>query len=118
MICNIQIAHISTAFEDLPATEQRITTHARISERKTQLWHYRSRPPKPPKTDDWPRTINITLSFEAALQLQLNLQHALLDINKLNRSTKEGKRGAVDLCLWTGERTITSTSVDGCPSGK
>lgn len=55
----------------------------------------------------WPKAINVVLSFEDALKLQLALQARLMEINSLNRSTKEGKAAAVNLCLYTDANRIT-----------
>ena len=55
----------------------------------------------------WPKAINVVLSFEEAMKLSLSLQHRLLDINSLNRSTREGKAAAVNLCLYPDHRRIT-----------
>ncbi len=61
----------------------------------------------PPVGAGWPKAINIVLSFEEAMKLSLSLQHRLLDINSLNRSTREGKAAAVNLCIYTGTGRIT-----------
>ena len=61
----------------------------------------------PAKADAWPKAINIVLGFEEALKLQLALQARLLDINRLNRSTREGKAAAVNLCVYTDHQRIT-----------
>ncbi len=55
----------------------------------------------PPRGDSWPTSINIVLSFEETLKLQLALQARLMAINSLKRSTKEGRAAAVDLCVHT-----------------
>jgi hypothetical protein len=41
--------------------------------------------------------LNILVSFEDALKLNLAIDECLRRLNKYNRSTKEGKRGAVNL---------------------
>ena len=61
----------------------------------------------PTETEYWPKTINITLSFEETLKLHLGLGQMLGRLNEYNRSTKEGRRSAVDLCLFTGDKQIT-----------
>jgi hypothetical protein len=61
----------------------------------------------PEYREGWPKSVNMIMSFEEALKLQLGLQHALLEINKLKRSTVEGRRAAVNLCLHTGSQRIT-----------
>ena len=61
----------------------------------------------PAKAEGWPKAINIVLGFEEALKLQLALQARLMDINRLNRSTREGKAAAVNLCVYTDHPQIT-----------
>ena len=61
----------------------------------------------PPLKPEWPAAINIVLSFEEAMKLALSLQHRLLDINSLNRSTREGKAAGVNLCIYTTHGRIT-----------
>lgn len=54
-----------------------------------------------------PKGINITLSFEEALKLHLGLLQALGRLNSYNRSTRDGKASAVNLCVFTDLRSIT-----------
>ena len=61
----------------------------------------------PAKKDGWPKAINVVLGFEEALKLKLALEARLLDINRLNRSTREGKAAAVNLCVYTDHQQIT-----------
>ena len=61
----------------------------------------------PAVADTWPKAINIVMSFEEALKLQLALQDRLLTINRLNRSTKEGKAAAVNLCVYPRANRVT-----------
>lgn len=61
----------------------------------------------PERKDGWPTAINMYLSFEQALKLQLGLQHALLELNKLNRSTTSGRLAGVNLCLYTDVMALT-----------
>ena len=61
----------------------------------------------PGKADDWPKAINVVLSFEDALKLQLALQAGLMEVNRLNRATKEGKAAGVNVCLYTDAHRIT-----------
>lgn len=61
----------------------------------------------PPRQESWPRAINIHLSFEEALRLHLGLQHALPELNKVNRATTVGRRTAVNLCVHTEARRVT-----------
>ncbi|MBE3037344.1 MAG: hypothetical protein IMZ62_00805 [Chloroflexi bacterium] len=61
----------------------------------------------PPPQAGWPPAVKIVLGFEDAMKLQLALQARLLDMNRLNRSTREGKTAAVNLCVHVGIRRIT-----------
>ena len=61
----------------------------------------------PAPTGSWPLAINIVLSFEEAMKLNLAIQARLLNINRLNRSTKAGKAAAVNLCAYRDTRRIT-----------
>jgi hypothetical protein len=67
--------------------------------------HFSPRP-----QEGWPPAVNIVLGFEEAMKLQLALQARLLDMNRLNRSTKEGKTAAVNLCVHVGISRITVNS--------
>lgn len=57
--------------------------------------------------DDWPKAINVFLSFEEALKLHLGLGQILGRLNEYNRSTTEGCRSAVNLCVYTDVKQIT-----------
>ena len=48
-----------------------------------------------------PKAINMTLSFEDALKLHLSLGQILGKLNSYDRSTKAGRRSAVNLCVHT-----------------
>lgn len=74
----------------------------------------------PPLKPEWPKAINIVLSFEEAMKLSLSLQHRLLDINGLNRSTKDGKAAAVNLCVYTqtGRITVNADKTKQIKQGK
>jgi hypothetical protein len=61
----------------------------------------------PPLSDDVPKAVNIHISFEEAMRLHLGLGQALAKLNSYDRSTKAGKRSAVNLCLFTQEKRIT-----------
>jgi len=61
----------------------------------------------PERQEGWPTAVNMYLSFEQALKLNLGLQHALLELNKLNRSTTAGRRAGVNLCLYTDINQLT-----------
>jgi len=65
----------------------------------------------PPPSLVWPPAINVVIGFEEALKLNLALDEALRDINKLHRGTKEGKRAAVNLCVYT-KRTSPQITVN------
>jgi hypothetical protein len=61
----------------------------------------------PPQQDDWPKAINIVLSFEEAMRLHLGLGQLLGKLNGYNRATKEGRESAVNLCLFLSTCRIT-----------
>jgi hypothetical protein len=48
-----------------------------------------------------PRAINIHMTFEDALKLHFGLGQALAKLNSYNRSTTDGKRATVNLCVFT-----------------
>lgn len=51
--------------------------------------------------DGTPKAINMILSFEDALKLHLSLGQILGKLNSYNRSTKAGRRSAVNPCVYT-----------------
>lgn len=53
-----------------------------------------------------PKAINMTLSFEDALKLHLSLGQILGKLNSYDRSTKAGRRSAVNLCVYTQAERI------------
>lgn len=53
-----------------------------------------------------PKAINVTLSFEEALKLHLSLGQLLGHLNGYNRSTSDGKRMAVNLCVYTQQKRV------------
>ena len=55
----------------------------------------------PPIPEGTPKAINMTLSFEEALKLHLSLGQILGKLNGYDRSTKAGKKSAVNLCVYT-----------------
>lgn len=61
----------------------------------------------PPANANWPKAINVVVSFEDALKLHLSLGQALAKLNSYNRSTKGGRRSAVNLCVYTQTHRIT-----------
>jgi hypothetical protein len=61
----------------------------------------------PPKEDEWPKAINVHISFEEALRLHLGLGEILGKLNGYNRNTKAGRDSAVNLCLYPQAKRIT-----------
>lgn len=61
----------------------------------------------PPRGEDWPKAINVVLSFEEALKLHLGLGQILGKLNSYNRNTKAGRDSAVNLCVFTDVSSIT-----------
>ncbi len=59
-----------------------------------------------PKLNDVPKAINVNVSFEEALKLHLSLGQALGKLNSYNRSTKQGRDAAVNLCIYTQQGRI------------
>ncbi len=59
-----------------------------------------------PKLTDAPKAINVHVSFEEALKLHLSLGQALGQLNSYNRSTKQGRDAAVNLCIYTQQGRI------------
>jgi hypothetical protein len=55
--------------------------------------------------------MNIELRFEEALKLRLSLEQALLRLNSYNRSTSQGKRSGVNICLFPHKQRITVNPV-------
>jgi hypothetical protein len=45
------------------------------------------------------RVLNVLIPFEEALKLSLAMQACVMELNQKNRSTKEGKRTAMNLAL-------------------
>ena len=60
----------------------------------------------PALPDAVPPAMNMVLSFEEALKLHLSLGQLLGHLNGYNRSTSDGKRTAVNLCLYTKQKRI------------
>lgn len=54
-----------------------------------------------------PLAMNIVISFEEALKLHLSIGQALAKLNSYNRSTTDGRRSAVNLCLYPHKRRVT-----------
>ena len=69
----------------------------------------------PPRGEDWPKAINVVLSFEEALKLHLGLGRSatggqtipLGKLNSYNRNTHAGRDSAVNLCVFTDVTSIT-----------
>ena len=61
----------------------------------------------PDQAANWPKGINIHISFEEAMRLHLGLAQILGKLNSYDRSTKAGRRSAVNLCLYRKVRRIT-----------
>ena len=63
----------------------------------------------PPKDKLTPNTkiFNINVSFENALKLNLALDECIRKLNKYNRSTKQGKRSAVNFSIHLSQDRIT-----------
>ncbi|WP_437186793.1 hypothetical protein SH668x_000155 [Planctomicrobium sp. SH668] len=61
--------------------------------------------PKVP--DGMPKALNVHISFEEAMRLHLGLGQALAKLNSYDRSTKEGKKSAVNLCVYLQAGRIT-----------
>lgn len=53
-----------------------------------------------------PKAINVQISFEEALKLHLSLGQLLGHLNGYNRSTSDGKRMGVNLCVYTKQQRI------------
>lgn len=61
----------------------------------------------PNLSEDAPNAVNITISFEEALKLQIGLVQILGKLNTYNRATTAGRRSAVNLCLYPKKQSIT-----------
>lgn len=61
--------------------------------------------PKVP--EGMPKALNVHISFEEAMRLHLGLGQALAKLNSYDRSTKAGKRSAINLCLYLDKGRIT-----------
>ncbi len=68
--------------------------------------HFCNEPSKPLK-DNKIKSVNVTLSFEEALKLQLALHDAVSWINGLDRSRAAGKNAAVNVCIYPESQYIT-----------
>ncbi|MFL5329884.1 MAG: hypothetical protein ACJ8C4_13325 [Gemmataceae bacterium] len=61
----------------------------------------------PPLVAGMPVALNIHVSFEEAMRLHLGLGQALGKLNSYDRSTKAGRKSAVNLCLYLQKQRIT-----------
>lgn len=55
------------------------------------------------------KSVNLALSFEEALKLHFSIGQALAHLNSLDRSRKEGKNAAVNICLFPESGYVTVT---------
>ena len=61
----------------------------------------------PPVPEGMPKALNVKISFEEAMRLHLGLGQALAKLNSYDRSTKAGKRSALNLCVFLQKNRIT-----------
>jgi hypothetical protein len=61
----------------------------------------------PAREIEWPKAINVHISFEEALRFHLGLGELLGQLNKYNRATTAGRRSAVNLCVYAQKHRIT-----------
>ena len=61
----------------------------------------------PAREEEWPKAINVHISFEEAMRPYLGLSEVLSQLNKHNRATTAGRRSAVNLCSYPLKRRIT-----------
>ena len=61
----------------------------------------------PPVPAEMPKALNLHISFEEAMRLHLGLGQALAKLNSYDRSTKDGRRSAVNLCVYPHVQRIT-----------
>lgn len=66
-----------------------------------------------------PKALNAHISFEEAMRLHLGLGQALAKLNSYDRSTKSGRRSAVNLCVYlqAGRITINEGTVKEASRG-
>src|SRR5262245_11608585 len=65
----------------------------------------------PKREDIGPDTkcINVRLTFEEALKLSLSVDECLRYLNRMKRSTKEGKRSALNLAIYLNKGRVVVT---------
>jgi hypothetical protein len=61
----------------------------------------------PRRESEWPKAINVHISFDEALRLHLGLGELLGKLNSYNRKTKQGRQSAVNLCVYPQVKRIT-----------
>jgi len=61
----------------------------------------------PPTFSDATRAVNIVVSFEEALKLDLAINEAVRTLNRNNRATREGRDAAVCLTVHLDAKRIT-----------
>jgi hypothetical protein len=63
----------------------------------------------PPRDTLSPNTValNVTISFEDALKLNLAIDECVRKLNSYKRSTKEGKRTALNLVIHLDKKRVT-----------
>lgn len=61
----------------------------------------------PQVTPEMPKALNLHISFEEAMRLHLGLSQALAKLNSYDRSTRDGRRSAVNLCVYLDKERIT-----------
>ena len=65
--------------------------------------------PKPEAFVESGKAVNIRISFEEALKLNLAIDEAVRQLNSYNRATQAGKRQGLNLCLYFDKPRITVT---------
>jgi hypothetical protein len=54
-----------------------------------------------------PKALNVHISFEEAMRLHLGIGQALAKLNGYDRSTRAGRRSALNLCIFLQKQRIT-----------
>lgn len=60
-----------------------------------------------------PKALNVHITFEEAMRLHLGIGEALAKLNKYDRSTKEGRQSAVNMCIFLEKHRITTNEGKG-----
>ena len=58
------------------------------------------------------KAVNVQLTFEEALKLNLAIDEAVRQLNSYKRSTQAGKRRGLNLCLYFNNSRITITETN------